>query len=168
MIWGEELGIAMEYSDAKTVTGPKQQGHCCLSWKLPRLWALLASSAYGMMVWKSILCSGLFLSFLCLLCMANISLQFLKEGKTRQSYSTAIQNQSTWCSGTLLHKVITLIHKVILKNLVNPCMSSKCVQDYPTELLIHRTWTNEHQKNNRLYWVICVFGHPILQVKSFR
>lgn len=39
MLWGKEMGVAMEYSDAKTVTGHKQQGH----WKMETAQALGSS-----------------------------------------------------------------------------------------------------------------------------
>lgn len=41
------------------------------------------------------------------------------------------------------------------------------LRDCPTELLIHRASTVEHEENNGFYWVICVFGRTVLQAKSF-
>lgn len=154
MLWGKEMGTAMEYSDAKTVAGPKQQGHCCpgtcpdfgLFWQvMPMAW-WSENPSYV----QDCSCDS------CVFCVLQIfPYTVFKRGEDEAELFNS-------------HPVPEhLVHKVILKNLVNPCVSSKCTQDYPTELLIHRTRTNEDQEKNRLYWVICVFGHPVLQAKSF-
>lgn len=154
MLWGKEMEIAMEYSDAKTETGHKQQGHCChgncpgfgLFWQVMPLTWWSENPSYI----QDCFCDS---------CVFSVLQIFpCTVFKRREDKAEQFNSHPVWEH---------LVHKVILKNLVNPWMSSGCMQDYPTELLIHRTGTNEHQENNRLYWVICVFGHPILQAKSF-